>query len=467
MSISFLKESRTKYRNLLEKGLEKGRRLIEEATQEQCEIKIFSKSLSNCINRLNDIIETLKQTYERLSIVVHGQDGAQEVEQLITEDWSYIAEVVDRRYELEDIQQALQDQKSPQENFSLMRVKEGNFKQMIQSTAQMHQILVDNEQLQQHRLQLAQPSTGGENCNSWSDSTGGEDCNSWSDSTGGENCNSRSDSTSRENCFSRSDSRGGENCKGGSESTCGENGNSGSDSTGGEDCNSWSESTGSENCYSQSDSTGGENYNSGSESTCGENGNSGSDITGGEDCNSWSDSTGSENCYSRSDSTGGENCNSGSDSTGDEICNSGSDSTGGKNCYSGSDITGSENCNKGLDSTCSENNNSRSDSTGGEDCCSLKVSRGPKDFVSFETNSIDTYYSTCETGKIKGADISIFRIATEVVTITVDLKTVTGGNEITTKPVATVKPKFIVIDKYKQKVEQLQRLEFIIVAGVY
>ena len=127
MSISFLKESRTKYRNLLEKELERGKRLIEEATQEQYEIKIFSKSLSNCINRLNDIIETLEQTDERLSIVVDGQDGAQEVEQLITEDWSYIAEVVDSRYELEDIQQALQDQRSPQEIFSLMRVIKGDF----------------------------------------------------------------------------------------------------------------------------------------------------------------------------------------------------------------------------------------------------------------------------------------------------------------------------------------------------
>ena len=174
MSISFLKESRTKYRNVLEKELERGRRLIEEATQEQYEIKFFSKSLTNCINRLNDTIETLEQTDERLSIVVDGQDGAQEVEQLITEDWSYIAEVVDSRYELDDIQQALHHQRSPQENLSLMRVTEGNFKQMIQSTAQMHQILVGHKQFQQHRLQLAQPSTGGENCNSWSDSTGSE-----------------------------------------------------------------------------------------------------------------------------------------------------------------------------------------------------------------------------------------------------------------------------------------------------
>ena len=75
-----MKESRTKYRNLLEKELEKGRSLIEEATLEQYEIKIVFKHLSDCINRLNDIIEKLEQTDERLSVVVDGHDGAQEVE---------------------------------------------------------------------------------------------------------------------------------------------------------------------------------------------------------------------------------------------------------------------------------------------------------------------------------------------------------------------------------------------------
>ena len=39
------------------KELEKGRSLVEEATLEQYEIKIVSKRLSNCINRLNEIIE--------------------------------------------------------------------------------------------------------------------------------------------------------------------------------------------------------------------------------------------------------------------------------------------------------------------------------------------------------------------------------------------------------------------------
>ena len=136
----------------MEKELEKGRSLIEEATLERYEIKLVSKRLSNCINRLNDIIEKLERTDERLSVVVDGHDGAQEVEQLITEDWSYIAEVIDSRYELEDIQQTLQDQMSPQENFKSRTFTEYKFNQMIQLTVQMQQVLTGQKQLQQQQL---------------------------------------------------------------------------------------------------------------------------------------------------------------------------------------------------------------------------------------------------------------------------------------------------------------------------
>ena len=159
MSISFLKGSRTKYRILLEKELEKGRILIQEATKEQYEILFFSKRLSNCISRLNDIIEKLEQTDEKLSVVVDGHDGAQEAEQLITEDWSYIAEVVDSRYELEDIQQTLQVQRSSQENVSSRYVKENKFNQVLQLTAQMQNILICQQQLQQQQLKLVELST--------------------------------------------------------------------------------------------------------------------------------------------------------------------------------------------------------------------------------------------------------------------------------------------------------------------
>ena len=149
-------------------------------------LPFFSKRLSNCISRLNDIIEKLEQTDERLSVVVDGHDGAQEVEQLITEDWSYIAEVVDSRYELEDIQQTLQVQRSSQENISSRYVKENKFNQVLQLTAQMKNILICQQQLEQQQLKLVELSNEGcyrgpdrghlENCYMPQDSVGAEDC---------------------------------------------------------------------------------------------------------------------------------------------------------------------------------------------------------------------------------------------------------------------------------------------------
>ena len=159
MSTSFLKGNRTRYRNLLEKELERGKNLIEEAAQEQYEIRNFSKGLNNCITRLNDFTEKLEQTNERLSVSVDGQDGAQDVQQLIEQDWSYIAKVNDCRDELVDIQRTLQDQKSPSENVSSVTVTEDKFNQMIQITAQMQQVLIGQQQLQQQQQQDSQRHT--------------------------------------------------------------------------------------------------------------------------------------------------------------------------------------------------------------------------------------------------------------------------------------------------------------------
>ena len=118
--------------------------------------------------------------------MVDGHDGAQEVEQLITEDWSYIAEVVDSRYELEDIQQTLQVQRSSQENVSSRYVKENKFNQVLQLTAQMKNILICQQQLEQQQLKLVELSDEGcyrgqdrghlENCYMPQDSVGAEDC---------------------------------------------------------------------------------------------------------------------------------------------------------------------------------------------------------------------------------------------------------------------------------------------------
>ena len=95
MTSSFLKGNRTRYGNLLEKELEKGKIRISEAEQEEYEVKIFSKNIRNCFRRLNDFIEKLEQTNKRLSVAIEGQEGEQEMEALINDDWSCIAEVTD------------------------------------------------------------------------------------------------------------------------------------------------------------------------------------------------------------------------------------------------------------------------------------------------------------------------------------------------------------------------------------
>ena len=147
MTSSFLKGNRTIYRNLLEKELEKGKNLISKAEQEEYEVKIY------CLRRLNHFIEKLEQTNERLSVAIEGQEGAQEMEALMNDDWSCIAEVTDCRDELVDIQQSLQDQKPPSENWSSITVTEDRFNQMIQMTAQMQQVMIGQQQMQQQQQQ--------------------------------------------------------------------------------------------------------------------------------------------------------------------------------------------------------------------------------------------------------------------------------------------------------------------------
>ena len=80
---------------MLEKELEKGKSLISEAEQEEYEVKIFSKNVRNCLRRLNDYIEKLEQTNEKLSVNIEGQEGAQKMEALMNDDWSCFAEVTD------------------------------------------------------------------------------------------------------------------------------------------------------------------------------------------------------------------------------------------------------------------------------------------------------------------------------------------------------------------------------------
>ena len=85
MSISFLKGNRARYRNLRDKELGKGNHLLQE-DREQGEIKVLLKNVNNCINRLNDFQQKLEDTDERLSKEMDGQEGEEEIADLIKDD---------------------------------------------------------------------------------------------------------------------------------------------------------------------------------------------------------------------------------------------------------------------------------------------------------------------------------------------------------------------------------------------
>lgn len=123
--VSFLKGNRTRYRNLLDKELVKGRQLLE-IDSETYDRKVLLNNVNNCIKRLNDFQQKLEVNDERLSTVIEGQDGEQENVGLI-KDRDYISTVMDCRDELAALQMSLQEQGSPRENSSSVSMKEVRF----------------------------------------------------------------------------------------------------------------------------------------------------------------------------------------------------------------------------------------------------------------------------------------------------------------------------------------------------
>ena len=99
MSISLLKGNRTRYRYLLEQELGKAKHLLED-DREDGEIKVLIKNVNNCINRLNVFQQKLEDTGLSMSTVVDGQEGEDEILEMIKDDWDYISTVMDCRDEL-------------------------------------------------------------------------------------------------------------------------------------------------------------------------------------------------------------------------------------------------------------------------------------------------------------------------------------------------------------------------------
>ena len=95
--------------NLLQKKLSKAKVLLGEDGER--EWNLFISDVDIFIKRLNDFVQKLEEADERLSTAIEGQEGVQEVETLIREDWDYISTVTDCRDELMELLKSSQDQR--------------------------------------------------------------------------------------------------------------------------------------------------------------------------------------------------------------------------------------------------------------------------------------------------------------------------------------------------------------------
>ena len=91
MSISLLKGNRSRYRNLLDKELVKGKHLLENGEDE---IKFLKQKVNNCINKLNDFQQKIDDTGIKMTTVIDRQNGEDEILELIKDDWDYISTVM-------------------------------------------------------------------------------------------------------------------------------------------------------------------------------------------------------------------------------------------------------------------------------------------------------------------------------------------------------------------------------------
>ena len=147
MSISYLQESRTLYRKLLETELAKGSFLLQKG-RVIGDIKDVLQNVNSCISKLNNLQQNLEDVGERMSIVIEGQEGEGEIIDLIQDDWDYLSTVMDCRDELADLQISLRDQVSSKENIPSITSTENSADPLEQLNAIMHKGLLGQQQLQ-------------------------------------------------------------------------------------------------------------------------------------------------------------------------------------------------------------------------------------------------------------------------------------------------------------------------------
>ena len=115
--------------------------------------------MNNCINRLNDFQQKLEDTGIRMSTVIDGQNGEDEILELIKDDWDYISTVMDCRDEFINLKSSLQEQGSPKCKSSSVTVADQRLDEMAQLKAQLQQVLNGQKQLQ-HWITMTQSNNG-------------------------------------------------------------------------------------------------------------------------------------------------------------------------------------------------------------------------------------------------------------------------------------------------------------------
>ena len=108
MSLRNLKSNRTRYKNSLEKELVIGNNLLAE-DKERVNLKDFVLKTDECIKRLTDFCDRLEVTNEKISLAFAGTDSEDEMEELLTDDGSFVTLVIDCRDHLVTLQKSLLD----------------------------------------------------------------------------------------------------------------------------------------------------------------------------------------------------------------------------------------------------------------------------------------------------------------------------------------------------------------------
>ena len=116
------------------------------------------QNVNKCINRLNDFKKKLEDTGTQMATIMDGQDGEDEISELIDADWDYIYTVMGCRGDLITLKSSLGEQGSPKVHSSSVTVTDERFDQMVQLTAQMQQVLIGQQQLQHQQINMAQSS---------------------------------------------------------------------------------------------------------------------------------------------------------------------------------------------------------------------------------------------------------------------------------------------------------------------